>query len=116
MNLTIGAGKELAGGIVHIHFDEERARVGGYRSGVPNEVAMELASGKFCERENRRQPRLGSLGVLLRHTDIDAQRPSGSDLEQSFGRATARTGIDQLADVGIACSDDAVKRCIDILE
>src|SRR5260370_41738007 len=101
MSLTIGAGQELASGIVHIHFDQERARVGGYRSGVPNQVAVELASGKFCERENCRQPRLGSLGVLLRHTYIDAQSPSGGDLEQRLCRTNAWTGSDQLGHVRV---------------
>src|SRR5229473_72832 len=107
MNLSIGAGKKLAGGIVHIHFDQERARVGGYSSGVPNQVAVELASGKLRERDIGWQTRLGGLGVLLRHADVHAQSSSGGDLEQSLGRATARTGIDQLADVGIARGDDA---------
>src|SRR6267143_996862 len=42
MNLAISTGQELTVGIVNIHFDEERARVGGYRTGVPNQAAAEL--------------------------------------------------------------------------
>ena len=51
MNFGEGAGKEFAGGIINIHFDQQRARSEVNGVGGANEFSLELAAGKLRERE-----------------------------------------------------------------
>jgi len=67
-------------------------------SGLESEVNVAVVAGR------------GSSRSRLRDRDIDAQRAGRIHMKQLAWISRSRAGIDKVSDVGVARSDDAIKR------
>ena len=115
MNQHVSAGQQLACWIVDIHFDEQRMGCHVNGIGSSRKCPTEAAPRELIERQGR--PRALAArrpGVGLRNIDVNTQPVDGSKMKQLFaGRAA---GVDERPRIRIPCSDDSIKRRIDLLK
>ena len=116
MDFDVASRFEQVRGIVHIDFGEQGPRSVVNGSRTSDDGSLESPAGEFGENQIRVQPRPDLRGIELRDIDIDAQRVQGRDVKQFARGSAAAAGIDQLADVGIARRDHAVKGRVHFLE
>ena len=116
MHLSVRSGEQCASGIVYIDFDQQGA--GGHINGFgrPDQFSAKLAPGKFGQAEICRHSVLHPLRVFLRNVYVNAQLSGLSDVKKIGLRSSTASRINQIADVGIARGNDAIKRRVDFFE
>src|SRR5260370_35494503 len=116
MDLSVGAGEQLAAWIIHVNLrDQGASRVGDGICGA-NQRALEFSTRKFGQSQIRRQARSGALGILFRDIYVDTQLSRLRNVKKISFHVSAVPGIDQVSDVGVTCGDDSLERRINLLE
>ena len=102
VHLRVLALKQGSGGIGHVHFGEQGARVRIDGIGGAHHLAAEFASGNSVSSQAGLQAHANGGSVGLRHGNVDAQRIGLRQVEHFLAGGAAVAGIDQRADIDVA--------------
>ena len=120
MDVHVGARPQLAVGVVHRQFRDDRARGRDDGIGRGQNLRRDRLVRVLRQRQRRGQARLQDVGIFLRHRHEDPHRVDVRDDEQrrrgTAKRRIAAGGIDVVTDIGVPGGHHAVERRNQLLE
>src|SRR5437588_1155742 len=116
VNLSVGAREQRARGVRHVYFDQQRTgcHVDGF--GCAHQLSLKLLPRKLSQTEICCHTDFYALRICLGDIYVNPQCSGLSDVKEIGFYAACATGVNEVADIGVARRNHPIEWRVDLLE